>query len=242
MSSHRYSGIETAYRCLRKYKLDYIDKLPQEGPASIELGFGTGIHSAIQASLEGDDAQGCFKLYWGSLKPDFKHEEFRYKDYYFKGLEFLRKFDKLHKPHLTPQHLEVTLKGNIQGYEFEGTPDFVGLYKGVPSIIDWKTSQNAYLREKLLTNPQLPLYAELAKQVHGFEAKQIVYMVFVKSSTSTQVIVEPLTKSLLTQALGSVINMTRVLESEKSYPQNFTACIMGSRVCNRYKNCYGVNK
>ena len=240
---HRYSGIETSMRCMRKFKLDYIDKLPQHGQAQIELGFGTGLHMALQASLEGDDARHAFETYWQSMAKDYTHEKFRYKDYAIKGREFIRKFEKMHKKDLTPAYLEQTLKARIQGHDFEGTPDFIGLYRGVPSILDFKTSQSPYIREKALSNPQMPLYAELAREALGYDAKQIVYLVFVKSSTSIQTpIVEPLSKELLQRAVEGVILQAETLEKATSHPKNFTACIMGSRVCSRFKTCYGESK
>ena len=247
MKNYRYSAIETASRCLRKFKLDYLDGLPVDTEPSIELLFGTGLHLALQASLEGEDTLTTFNVYWDSLRSTLLHEKYRYRDYALKAAEFIRKFNKMHRQHLKPHALEKTLTAEIGGYSFEGTPDFVGWYKGVPSIIDFKTSQSSYVREKIICNPQMPLYAELARLSLGFPVEQVVYMVFVKGTGSIQEpIVQKLSPELLTEALDSVISKAKELEELKAsgaeYKKNFTSCIMGSRVCNRFEHCYGRKK
>ena len=127
----------------------------------------------------------------------------------------------------------------IGGKPWEGTADFLGLYKGVPAVIDYKTSAYNYPVEKILSNPQMPLYAEMAKQALGFEAQKIVYLVFNKRETSIQVLETELTPELSQRALETAQQVAQDLDNRKVWPRNSASCIMGKHVCPWFQKCYG---
>lgn len=237
---HRYSGIDTAHRCMYKFKLDYIDKLPQEGGHSIDLAFGTGLHSGLQAIMEGEDPALTFSIYWESVKGALQDVRNSYEELGALGQTFLARFLRLHAKKFTPTRIEQRLQGKIGGYDFEGTPDLVGLYEGVPSLIDFKTSAREYPKEKIVVNEQMPIYAELERQQPGgLKVEQLVYYVFIKGEGRIQTIKRPLTDALLTGALQNVILMCRELQGRTEYPKNPGSCVMGSWKCPRYQFCHG---
>lgn len=237
--THRYSGIDTALRCLRRYKIEYIDQLQQEGETPIELAFGSGLHAALQASLEGADGQLTFNTYWDT----YESSDRTYADLGKLGLDFIRKFDRLHKKKFDPRFLEHTLRVEMKGLQWEGTPDFLGYYNGEPAVVDWKTSGYHYLPQKILSNPQMPLYAAMAKKAGIFEAKKIVYYVFVKGAECIQVQETELTKELLDRALETCESVARDIETRPlhDFGRNPGSCQMGKKICPWFNNCFGGN-
>lgn len=238
---HRYSALDTSFRCLRKFYLDYVEKLPKPGSEPIEFAFGTGIHAALQASLEGDDALSTFDTYWGSLKLAVSDNEMRrHSDM---AGEFIRKFLRLHLSKFRPAFIEQTLRCRLSGLEFEGTPDVLGELEGIPSVIDFKTSAYNYPKEKLLVGLQMPIYAEMASAALGYKAEQLVYYVFVKATSSIQVIKTPLTPEITKRAMEQAIVQAKKLEAlerqgREGFSTNPTSCIMGKNLCSRFSNCY----
>lgn len=233
----RYSAIETALRCQRRFQIEYLEKRTHGGVPAIELTFGTALHTALQASVEGDDAYQAFEVFWGPTKAaDLKQKA----ELGYMAGEFIRKFEKMHRQHLEPVHLEKHMLGTINGIDFEGTCDFVGAYKGIPCILDYKTSAYNYMPSKILSNPQMPLYAELARQDFGFKAEKIVYMVFVKATQSIQVQEVDLTPGMLSRALETCSSLAHELQSKKGMMlRNPTACQMGRFRCPWFTECYG---
>lgn len=236
----RYSGLDTAHKCLRKYQLQYIERIPQPGVEGLDLAFGTGIHLGVQTCLEGGDPVAIFNTFWDSYRnKELVKSRMSYDELADLGPVFLSRFERLHAKYFSHVTLEQTIKGTLGGHAFEGTPDVVGLYNGIPSIVDFKTSNYAYPKERILVNEQMPIYAHLANQSMGYEVKQLVYFVFVKSTGTIQrPIVVPLTKKLLDSAIRNAIIMSDDLKTRKVYPMNPNSCMMGTFKCPYFDTCH----
>lgn len=234
---HRYSTLDTAQRCLRKFKLQYVDQVPTGGIPSIDLEFGTAMHSALQASLEGDNATEAFRVYWESVRSPFTPSNAN-RLQSIAG-EFIRKFEKMHLKHFAPGALiEREMNCKIKGLDFSGTADYIGGYQGRHTVLDFKTSYAAYTREKILSNPQMPLYAIMSEALGGPRVEQIVYLVFVKSTGSIQTVIEPLTEAMRERAMETCLLMAQDLETRNTWPTNYNSCKIGSSVCPYFKTCW----
>lgn len=240
-NSYWYSKLSVAQTCARKYKYQFLDKIPQPGVASGDIEFGQAIHLAIEAYFEGEDGILQFNAYWESVKAkEMVYTRFKWADLKALGMGLLRRFERLHLPHLKPQHNEQRLIGKIGDYQFEGTPDFVGLYKGIPTVLDFKTSGKAYLKERILVDEQLYIYAHLAKQVLGFDSKEIGYMVFCKQDNRIQTSVSlELTPEKMSAMIGNVELQIKDLEIKQFYPANGKSCAPGGYKCAYWDLCYG---
>ncbi len=236
---YRYSGLDTAHSCLRKFKEIYIDGAPSE--ESIDMLFGTSLHAGLQAMLEGDNAGATFKAVFDtSLGSGMKEGRKSTEELYGLGGVFLGRFERLHRKKFGEGKCEAALSGKIGGFDVEGTADFVGLYEGVPSILDFKTSAYAYPKEKILTSEQMPIYAELAKQCLGFEAKQIVYYVFCKGEGRIQTLTRTLTQEFLDMHLANVLTYIQDLDKRTTWPKNSNSCMYGrDSKCSFFDKCWG---
>ena len=73
-----------------------------------------------------------------------------------------------------------------------GTADFIGKYKGVESIVDFKTS-NKFKKESWITNYflQASIYSIMWKKLTGKKIEQIVILISSKDGTSQEFIKDP---------------------------------------------------
>lgn len=236
---YRYSGLETAQTCLRKFKEVYIDGAPSE--ESTDLLFGTALHAGLQAILEGAPGNPVTCAVLSTAIDGIKEGRKSIAELTSLGETFLSRFERLHAKKFDGK-CEVALSGKMGEYEMEGTADFVGIYEGVPSIVDFKTSAYAYPKEKILTSHQMPIYSHLAKQTCGFEAKQIVYVVFCKQDGRIQTLTRTLTPEFLDNHLENVVLCIKDLENRTEYPKNSRNCMMGRDIkCPFFEKCWGGN-
>lgn len=248
---HSYSMIQDAYKCSKLYKFKHIDHIQPEMPGSSALEFGSAMHASIHSYFEGMDPTPVFNLYWDTIKDKditYYHSKSGYQDWdYLKnaGEVMLSKFQRFYGNKFKVVHpIEERLKAKIHGFNFEGTPDFVGEFQGVPSIVDFKTSAENYTSDKIVCNEQMYLYAHLAKECLGYEVQQLVYIVFVKSPPKIQKpliqIVDP--SQIASQTLN-IARMAAELEQRRVYPQNRLSCLSkGKYRCSFWDYCHGDKK
>jgi CRISPR/Cas system-associated exonuclease Cas4 (RecB family) len=236
--NNRYSAIQTAYTCYYKYKLQYIDKLevPED---SGDMAYGTGVHLAMQAHFEGDDPLVAFNIYWDSLKDKpLRYTRDNWESLKTKGDVFITRWLRLHSKYYRPLYVEQRIATTIQGFGIEGTPDFVGYYKDVLSIVDFKTSAQKYDKRKIISNEQMMIYAKMVKDVYDLDVKQLVYSVFVKQpEPSIQVITLELTQAKLNDMISNVGLMLKDLSTRTEFPKNRTGC----QYCSFFEKCYQTN-
>lgn len=238
----RYSMLNTAHFCLTKAKLQYLDKIPEPGLRGAYFAFGTGLHLGLENFVQGEDGAEIFRLFWKNLKVgeyDWKFSRDSYDTLGSIADELLRKFEKGHLKHYDALHTELPLRGTINGFTVTGTADFVGLYKGVLSIVDWKTSQSQYDKRKGQVDAQMWIYAELLKQQYGLEVKQLVYSPFVKYGSVVQTpIAIPYTTIKAKSMLDNATLVMRDLNGRVEWPRNEQNCLR----CNYYPVCYKEDK
>jgi hypothetical protein len=236
-----YSSIDTAYRCYQKYKYIYVDKIVPERAEGGDLHFGSAMHAGLQDLLEGGDGTQVFSVYWDSLiGKDVAYGRYNHSDLSKMGPVFLERFKRLHLKHIKPHAIEQKLQGKLGEFGMYGTPDVVGEFKGIPSIIDFKTSKYAYPNDKILVNEQMYLYAHLAKVALQYEAKQLVYLVFCKQEMRIQTIEMQLDSDKLKVMLDNLELMCHDLTDRQAFPKNRNSCMMGEFKCEFFSKCYGV--
>lgn len=238
---YNYSSIQAAYSCLHKYKTIYVDKMKPQVPDNADLHFGTAVHAGLNSNLKGEDGKAVFNLLWDMDKlKDMKYGRLNWDELKTAGNLYIERFDRLYKKRIQVIAAEQTLRGTLGPIRLYGTPDVVGLWDGVPSIIDFKTSRTDYPKEKIECNEQTWLYAHLAKQALGVDIKQLVYLVFVK--TPYPKVQRPIVFELQTEKFNDMLtNISDVchdLENRQVFYKNRNGCLMGTFKCDLYDNCY----
>jgi len=238
---YNYSALTTAQDCLQKYKFRYIDGIKEPGSESIDLHFGTAMHMGLESILsQNKDYQDLFNMYWDSIKekelsvgaldwPTLKsHSEV-----------FLSRFDRLHAKKFDKGDLEVQLEHE----DIYGTPDFIGEYEGVLSVVDFKTSSRPYIKERL-ESEQMKIYAYLYHKKTGVLPKQVVYNVLVKMpEPRIQVLKADITDKGIESAMQNVrkqIELLEIVKEKDLYTKNINSCMKGSYRCAYYELCHGT--
>lgn len=241
MNSFNYSAIDTAYRCNKLYQYIYVDKLKTNEPESGDILFGTGIHAAIQACLEGGNGVETFSIYWNSIKSsNVSYGRYSWDALSSQAITLIARFERLHAKKFKIFEMETRLYGSLpNGIKIEGTPDFLGDFEGVPSIVDFKTSGNRYPKEKIECSDQLMLYSALASQARDYTAHQVVYCVLIKATTpDIQIIKAPLLQSELAKRISNIQDICNELKSKQVFTQNFSQCMAFGRRCAFYDKCH----
>lgn len=245
-TTYRYSTLSDSDRCLKYYELRHILGMDNNSDKNADLKFGTSLHLGIQDLFEGGNGLDAFNILWNSYEEDgLEYSRLRHKDLSNLGNIFIERFERLHLKHFIPAHIEKKMSFNPLGsqYVLSGTPDFLGSYKGVPSVVDWKTSGYAYDKAKLVINEQMPGYMAMAKEAVGYEAQQLVYVVFVKNPKEPriQVLTKLPTVDKINSVLENIVARCKDLErrsGSKEYPRNPQSCLIGTRKCDFYSVCY----
>lgn len=237
--SYSYSQISAAYRCNRLYKLLYIDKLESTQEPSGDMEFGTAMHMAIQEVLEGGSGNS-FKAYWSSLEPSkFAWGRYGHKELSDQGERLIERFRRLHAKKYIIYEMETRIHTSLpNGINLEGTPDFIGLYDQVPTIVDFKTAGYAYSKEKILCSDQLMLYAYLAS-TKGHKPVQVAYVVFVKGvEPRIQVSIMPLSQPELHKRMQNIELICKELDKKEVFHANYNNCLMGTIKCPMFGVCH----
>jgi hypothetical protein len=238
--SYSYSQIQAAYKCLRYFKLLYVDRLKAPVAHKADLSFGTAIHAGVQAYLEGENGVDVFTAYWDSEKD--KGLAYGRQDHASlreNGIVLLSRFERLHLKHFKPYKLEERIYVTEAGVALEGTPDFIGWYKDVPVIVDWKTAGYRYMPEKLTCNEQMPLYDFMAEKAYGWKAEAHLYGVFIKGrEPSIQMLQQKSDAAARAATLENVLAVCRELDSRSHWHQNRGGCLMGQYKCDMFGVCF----
>jgi len=202
----RYSTIQDYLKCPRLFEYKHIMGIPEGGQDSADLRFGSALHLALEAELNGEDGLSIFYLYWaGEKDKGLKYTKYQHADLETLGEIFLDKFKRLHKKHFAPIHQELKMETRVGPLPFQGTLDLYGDYKGVRSIVDFKTSARPYPKEKIMVNEQMPGYIKMLKE-RGLHVNQAVYMTFVKDlkDPRIQVTTQEVTDEWLAMAYSNI--------------------------------------
>ena len=221
----------------------YVDKLASTAPESGDLAFGSALHSAINGVLTGQNGEELFEIYWNSYQDkEIVYGRFKWAELKELGLKFLSKFSRLHSGKYSVSRAEQRLYGEYRGVKFEGTPDFLGLYGGKPSLRDFKTSGYNYPKEKEDTALQLYLYAYLAVSAADFYPETLGYDVFNKGTGSIQTMTWDYDKYTMFKYLDDMVDYCEMIDKQTHYAKNPNACVMGSIKCSMFDQCWGKKK
>lgn len=236
-----FSRLSDYLACPQLFRLKHIDKLLSE-EKSMDLMCGTALHLGIHEILSKEGDGSVALVLWDSIRKDalypsqFSWEELK------NCLEcWISKFTRLHAKHFEPLSLEERQSVQIAGHEFQGTPDFVGFFKGVPSIVDFKTSRTKYDRAKVIADEQMAGYAHLAEQKLGFQAKQAVYYVFVKDREGGSIqnpLIRELTSTAQSSTLLNIESQIRDATTRKEFYKNTRNCVRGTWKCPGFNRCH----
>jgi hypothetical protein len=239
--SWSYSMFSCALNCLACFEKQYILKLPQESKESGDLIFGSAVHSAINASLTGGDAEDVFAVYWGSYQhnEDIEYGRFKWAELKNLGYNFCRKFTKMHRDKYELELAEQRLYSDYKGVKLEGTPDFIGRYNGRGSLRDFKTSGYNYEKERSSRALQLYLYAYLSLGKVSFRTATFLdtlgYTVFNKGTGSIQDLTWEFDEKVMYSMLDDMVTYCKLFETLTEYPRNPN--------CTRHNyNCYASVK
>lgn len=213
------------------------------------MAFGSAIHLGIESFLTGDDGKEDFITYWDIEKTkDNRYSRYGWSELRAQGLILLSKFSTRYAKRIKIHQMEQRLYGEYKDIKLEGTPDVVGDFDGVPSIIDFKTSGANYHKEKIRTAEQLYLYSYLAKKHLNYEVKQIVYIVLVKGNTPSiqTALVRELNQEESNRVLEDIYTDCKQLELmqvKKTFTRNLNSCIFGEKgECDFFRTCFPKEK
>ncbi len=220
-----YSELDSYLSCPAAYKRRYIDGIKDEEESSA-LHVGTALHLAIKGHLEGENAEELFLMYWNSLKDTpmiyYRHGWEELRDL---GVRWLKLFDKMHAKKFSDFKMEELCEAPLfDGVSIEGTFDLCGLYDGVLTMTDWKTSSRAYDDKKINKNPQMYLYAHMYRHKYGVLPKNIMYKTFRKDNGGIQTIQKELTEENLELQLENcraIVKMMIYSKENNLYPHTF---------------------
>lgn len=241
MDSYSYSAYSALKRCGKFFENRYILGLPEPGPLSCNLAFGTAIHAGLNSCLNGDDGTGVFELHWDSYADkSLQYDRFDHLQLRTIGISFCEKFSKRYAPKMKWVCGEERIYGEFNGIKIEGTPDAVVTWEGKLTLIDFKTTAYAYDKDKALCSLQLNLYALLLALAKNIVVDQIAYFPFVKTTGGIQTpIVEPFDQS---KAQAMLLDMTNDLKrNSENYVKNTNACIQGKMRCSYFNKCWKNN-
>lgn len=235
-----YSKLNTYRTCPRLFHMQYVEKsLPMDN--SLDTEFGTAMHLGINDMLEGGDGITVFRVYWEGVDENLKKFRFDKKCLAYNGEVLLERFERLHLKNFKPHQMEERLYDEAN--KLEGTPDFLGAYRGIPSVVDFKTSSSRYDKRKIIAEEQLSFYAHLAA-LTGYPVQQKVYVVFIKDfkNPSIQILKQDLTPEAIHETISNIKDeQTKINESPKM-TKNPLSCVRGPIVCPAFERCWGKVK
>lgn len=239
--SYRYSTISDYYTCPTLYKHKHVDGLKEPGLKSTAMAFGTAVHLAMEVLLTAgvDEALEVFNTYWDSLDlTDYEPDRLTKDQLKNNGQVFITRFNRLHRKHFDVVALERRLDGTVGPHKISGTVDLIARYKGIYSVVDFKTAAYRYPPERIMVNDQMPMYCHM----DGNKAEQLVYVIFIKHPENPSISVQ--TRAVTGQDVEKAMNNVGVvidsINSGMLY-KNTKSCIIGSRKCAFFKNCWGSN-
>jgi PD-(D/E)XK nuclease superfamily len=238
----RYSTISDFQKCQAYYDIKHNQGIPDGSDKSGDMSFGTSIHGALEQAhqVDGCDAVEFFKTHWGSRPKDLEYGRLKGDALMDIGVALVQIYIEEHKKHFIPTHLEQKMLLDYNGYTVGGTADGVGLYRGVPSIIDYKTSSMPYDNYKIYSNPQMYLYAYLARETLKVDIKQLVYIVLIKDIKNPRIQVKKVDVSpdILETKFKEFAAICNEVSTKGTFHKNPLSCMNYNRVCPYFERCF----
>jgi hypothetical protein len=221
-----YSELDLFLQCPAAYRDRYILGKKDEKESSA-LHIGSALHAAIKAHFDGLNAEEIFLLYWDSMRDvDMIYYRHGFNDLRELGIRWLQLFIKMHAHKFTDFKMEELVEAEIMpGIFIEGTFDMCGLYDGVLTLTDWKTSSRAYSKDKILKNAQMYMYAHMYSTKYGAIPINIQYKVFRKDNGGIQTESLELTPKNMARQMNNVRDIIKLMIYAKQnnvYPHSFS--------------------
>ena len=174
-----HSSISMYVECPQKYKLKYIDKIPEK-PKSF-FSFGRSVHSALEffysvAALPAptlDQVLAKYKEDWVSEGYKDAAEE---RKYFADGEKILREFYQKHIADFEPPFFaEYRFDLQVDGVAVTGFVDRVDkVGKDRIAIIDYKTGK-AFGEDRVKTDAQLTMYQMACEELLGLKVERMTF-------------------------------------------------------------------
>lgn len=221
-----YSELDAFLACPAGYRDRYILGKRDEQESSA-LHIGTALHAAIKAYFDGLNAEQMFLTYWDSMQnTDMVYYRHGFDDLRELGIRWLGLFIKMHAHKFTDFKMEELVEAEIMpGIFIEGTFDMCGMYDGVLTLTDWKTSSRAYPKDKILKNAQMYMYSKMYESKYGVLPEYIQYKVFRKDNGGIQTESTQLTPEKMYRQMGNVRDIIKLMIYAKEnnvYPHSFS--------------------
>lgn len=242
----RNSTLQGYYRCPKYFELKEILKVPTEEVENASLAFGSGMHMALESFFDGEghDPLEMFNMYWDTYKDkDIEYPARTTWETYSSDAEiFIDRFKRFQYKHLVPEIMEERFEIDLpSGNKLAGTPDFIGKYKDVVSVVDYKTSGRPYRDDELYSKEQMLIYAHFAT-LRDITPEQIVYIVFIRTPQGPriQVKIRPIEQKDIDKTLHNIDTVCKAISETKEFHKNPGGCHMYGKVCPFFETCYGV--
>jgi len=243
MNLFRYSTLSDAYKCLHYYELKHLLGQDDGSDRSGDMAFGTAIHTGVQDLFEIGNGVDAFTDAWAAREDDeLEYSRYQWADLMRMGATLVEVFRDEHLKHFQAAHLEKQLEAPLsENIGLRGTVDFLGTYRGTPSVVDWKTSAMPYDAYKIRCNEQMYGYAYMSRVALGFKAVQVVYGVAIKDAKNPrwQFRTTALSDAILREKMNNVEQVCNRLAAGGPFYKNPGACVVGKRVCPFFEKCHG---
>lgn len=248
MPVYSHSKLETFEQCRLKFKYRYIDKIIPDIPKSIEAHLGDIVHQTLEWLYTQvmkkriptiNEVISFYSEKWEeNYSPDILivNKNFKVKDYFNRGVEFLVNYYVKHQPF---KENTIATEKRIQ-IELEGEKKLIGFIDRLVhnienneiEIHDYKTSNSILAMERVENSRQLALYSLAIKELFGKDKNVSMVWHFLAhdmkiSSRKTDEELENLKKE--------IIELIRMIEETKDFPPT------KSRLCDwcQYRNICG---
>jgi len=170
-----YTSFSTYRKCPFKYKLRYVDGVP-EGPRHY-YSFGSTLHRSVEffykhfEAPELDELLGYYDKHWVSAGYGSKEQEMEYKAL---GTHILTLFHELNSDnYLIPLALERSFKMEVEGIPVRGIIDRVDRVGSKLRIIDYKSAKRMPSSRDVSENQQLTMYQLAVERDFGHEVEKV---------------------------------------------------------------------
>jgi hypothetical protein len=241
---HRYSNLFTYFKCPKLFELTRIQGLDDGSAKNADLKFGTAVHLGIDSMFDGISGAEVFTAFWDACKDEgLEYSRLKHGDLSEIGVKLLSIFKEETMPKISPFKREERMQVSYDGIEIAGTPDCVGKFEEVPSIIDYKTSALPYDNYKIVCNEQMSLYADMAKKAWDYDALQGVYVVLIKDIRNPRIQIKKKTfdSNFVKMHIANTLTICQDIEyraANGNWPKNSGACKSYNGVCPFFDRCF----
>lgn len=174
-----HSSISMYVECPQKYKLKYIDKIPEK-PKSF-FSFGRSVHSALEffysvAALPAPTLEQVLAQYKEQWVSEGYKDAAEEKKYFVEGDRILREFYAKHIGDFEPPFFaEYRFDMQVDGVPVTGFVDRIDkVGKDRIAIIDYKTGK-AFGEDRVKTDAQLTMYQMACEELLGLKVERMTF-------------------------------------------------------------------